>query len=249
MRLALSFLTVVPVRFPDGDVSEAEIAGSRRAYPVVGALIGVVLGVWSGTLAGGEVSPGLASFLILLAWAAITGGLHLDGLADTADGLFLRGGPGRRLTVMRDPHVGSFGVAALVLVVLGKYAALTSLVDSARSEGVFLAAVVGRSLVLVSAGTANYARPEGTGRIFVEATTVRDAVIGGLVALIAGGLTAGEAGLFASGAGVILALGLTRLAHRRIGGVTGDTLGALVETSECLVLTVLGLAGGHAARA
>ena len=170
--------------------------------------------------------------------------MHLDGLADTADGLFLGGGPERRLAVMRDPHVGSFGVVALVLAILGKWAALTSLGGGRRALAVLGAAVVGRSLILVAAGSASYARREGTGRVLVEATTSRDALGAAVLMLLLGPTLARVPGLVAVVAALGLGWAFTRLARRRLGGVTGDILGALVELGELTFLMVLTISGG-----
>lgn len=244
IRLALAFLTIVPLAPPAGagdqDESEleADLAASRFAYPLVGLLLGLLLAALSSGLDRLGAGPGVAAFALVVAGVALTGGLHLDGLADSFDGLFLWGGPERRLAVMRDPHVGSFGVSALVLVLLGKYVALESLPGPERSLSLLAAAATSRSLLLVSAGLANYARAEGTGGILIRATTRRDALFGALAALGLA-LTAGPAGLGAGIAALALAAGWTRLAIARIGGITGDTLGALVELSELLVLMVL----------
>jgi adenosylcobinamide-GDP ribazoletransferase len=241
-RLALTTLTIIPARFPEGDAAEADLAASRFFYPAVGALVGLILVAVSASLARLEADPPLAAFLLVASWAAISGGFHLDGLADTSDGIFLWGSPERRLTVMRDPHVGSFGVSAIVLVVLGKFAALEAFSDRDRALAVFVAAIVGRSLVLVSAGLARYARPEGTGRIIIEATTPRDALGAAAAILILAAILSRGAGLLAAAATLALAWGLTRLASRKLGGVTGDTLGALVELGEVTFLVVLAIA-------
>lgn len=240
-KLALAFLTIVPVRFRDSEVSDADLAASRFGYPLVGAAIGLVLAGLSAWLTGRHASSGISAFLLIFTGFALTGGLHLDGLADTADGLFLWGDRERRLGVMRDPHVGSFGVAAVALVVLGKYAAIESLTGSGRAWGVLGAATLSRTLVLVSAGLTGYARPQGTGRILVEATTRHDAFAAMVVALAVGAICAGTDGLFSASLALALALTLTRIARSRLGGVTGDTLGALIETSELVFLLSLSL--------
>jgi adenosylcobinamide-GDP ribazoletransferase len=247
VKLALAFLTVVPIRFGDVEVSDNDLAASRYAYPAVGAAIGLALAGLSWILAKVGASPGVAAFLLVAFWASLTGGLHLDGLADTADGLFLWGDPTRRLEVMRDPRVGSYGLTAVVLVILGKFAVLNDLLGTSRAWAVFGSAVIGRTLVLVSAGTASYARHQGTGRILIEATTLRDASGAAALTLVIGILAAGWPGLVAGALALVLAWGLTRLAVARLGGVTGDTLGALVEAGELLVLlaaSVLSSAGG-----
>jgi adenosylcobinamide-GDP ribazoletransferase len=240
--LAFAFLTVLPVRSRDGAITDADLAASRFAYPLVGGAIGLALALLSEALARLGTRDALSAFLLLAAWVAVPGGLHLDGLADTADGLFLGGSAGRRLAAMRDPHVGSFGASALVLMLLGKLTALEVLAGRDRALAVFAAAAVGRTVLLVSAGLAPYARPEGTGRVLVEAATPRDAACAALGGVALGGIAAGRPGLLASLAALGIAYGLTRLAVRRLGGITGDVLGAVVELGELAVLIGVGLA-------
>ncbi len=190
---------------------------------------------------GARVDRCWRPFLLIAAWAAITGGLHLDGLADSSDGLFLFGDADRRLNVMRDPHVGSFGLLAIVLTLLGKFAALAPLQDRRRALAVLGAAAVSRILILVAAGLAPYARRQGTGQTVIEATTVTDSLWSVVAALALGALLAGEAGLIASAAALLVAWSLTHLANQRLGGVTGDILGAVVELGELTYLIILGL--------
>jgi len=243
LRVAVEFLTVIPVplRFGGGEATEADVAAARYAFPVVGLGIGVALASFSAALSYGHAAPLLASFLLVAAWAGITGGLHLDGLADSSDGLFLFGDADRRLNVMRDPHVGSFGLLAIVLTVLGKFAALAPLVDRRRALALLGAAAVSRTLILVAAGLAPYARRQGTGQTVIEATTVTDSLWSVVVALALGALLAGEAGLIASAVALLVAWSLTHLANQRLGGVTGDILGAVVELGELAYLVILGL--------
>jgi len=241
-KLGLAFLTVVPVRFRDGEVSDDDLAASRLTYPLIGALIGLTLAGLSFALSATGATPSVSAFCLTAAAVVLTGGLHLDGVADSADGLFLAGGPTRRLAVMRDPHVGSFGVAAVVLTILGKYAVLSGLNGPTRAWALLAAGGVSRSLILVSAGSSSYARSEGTGRILIDATNRRDAVAAGAAALLAGWAGAGEAGLVAAGVAVVYAILASRVVAARLGGVTGDTLGALVETGELAFLLCLTLA-------
>jgi adenosylcobinamide-GDP ribazoletransferase len=241
VRLALAFLTILPIPVGDDEATPAHLADARFAYPIVGGLIGLALAGLSEALRAIGAPGGPSAFLLVASAAILSGGLHLDGLADTADGLFLWGDPGRRLSVMRDPHVGSFGVSAVVLVLLGKFAAIEAIGGAPRSFALLGGATVARSLVLVSAGLAPYARPEGTGRFLVDATTRRDAALAAVVALAVGRLTAGRGGLIASAVALAVAVVLTGTARRRLGGVTGDTLGALVELGELGFLLVVGL--------
>jgi adenosylcobinamide-GDP ribazoletransferase len=175
--------------------------------------------------------------------AAITGGLHLDGLADTADGLFLWGDAERRLAVMRDPHVGSYGLIAIALTLIGKYAALSSLATDERGWGIFAAVAISRTAILTSAGRAQYARPEGTGRLVVEATTTQEALTAAGLVILIGTLCGRAAGLLGGGLVIVGSVGLTSLAARRLGGITGDILGALVEISETAYLVAMSCLG------
>jgi adenosylcobinamide-GDP ribazoletransferase len=240
-RLALAFLTILRVPVRNEEISSVSLADARFAYPGIGVLIGLVLAGISELLRRGGVGPAPSAFWLVASTALLTGGLHLDGLADSADGLFLQGDRDRRLAAMRDPHVGSFGVVALILVSLGKFAALENLGDSGRSLAILGAAIVSRSLIVVVSGLAGYARPEGTGRVVIEATTRRDAVVAAIIALVAGGLLASWAGLAASGVAFVVAVGIMRLARRKLGGVTGDILGAVVESGEFSFLMVLAM--------
>ena len=140
---------------------------------------------------------------------------------------------------MRDPHVGSFGVAALVLVLLGKFAALESFHGGGRAMAILGACALGRTLILVPAGLSRYARPEGTGRIIIDSATPGDAHGAIALALLVSLASRGAVGMAASLAPIGVSLGLTRLANRRLGGVTGDILGALVELGELAYLLAL----------
>ncbi len=206
----------------------------------MGAIIGFLLAAFAMGLDRAGVSPAIAAFLLVTASVVITGGLHLDGLADTSDGLFLSGDAERRLTVMRDPHVGSFGVAAIVLVLLGKFAALSSMTGHNRALAVLGAAIVGRCLILVSAGLADYARPQGTGRIIIDVTQPRDALGAASIVLLVGVCLFGFRGLTAGLIAMFGAWGCTRAASARLGGITGDILGAVVEFGELGFLIIVG---------
>ncbi len=246
-KLATAFLTILPLRNEANEATlKADLEWSRFAFPIVGLQIGLGLAALNQVLAQVHISQNLGAFLLVLAGAIVTGGLHLDGLADTADGLFLWGDREKRLAVMREPQVGSYGVVAVVLAILGRYVLLADMHTGWRSMAVVGAAVVGRCLILVSSGMAVYARPEGTGRILIEATTLRDGVLASFVIQSTAFLVARGPGLIAGALAILLTWGSTRLASARLGGVTGDILGALVELGELTFLLTLVLFGfGH----
>ncbi|HTG38757.1 adenosylcobinamide-GDP ribazoletransferase [Sphingomonas sp.] len=227
--IALSFLTRLPV--PRIDASAADFARAVRLYPFVGLLIGaLVAGVaWAGAL----VDPWLGALAGVLAWTWVTGALHLDGLADLADGLgAAHGNRDRLLTVMADPHVGSFGVVALVLQIAAKLVLLCLLLPHG-ALAVMTVPAAARIGPLVWAWRLPPLRPGGLGASIAGAVRPRDlfAWAGGLIALCVVLPPLAITPL------VLLALGAWF--KRRIGGVTGDVHGAGIELTETALLVAL----------
>jgi len=183
--------------------------------------------------------PSVAAFLALLVEVIITGGLHLDGLADWADGLAGKS-PEEVLRIMKDARSGAFGVSAIALLLLGKYAALLTIITN-RHElmALLIAPVLARWTLTLVAGTSSYPRAEGgTGQAFVGQrgwkTILQATAAMGFVVLIIGELKAMVYILIAGGAA-----GLIRWhSRRRVGGVTGDIIGATCEIVELMVLLV-----------
>jgi adenosylcobinamide-GDP ribazoletransferase len=233
---ALGFLTRMPVParvFAMPGVQPRSLAW----YPVVGLLLGVLLCVAAWLLR--PAPPLLAAALLVAGWAWITGGLHLDGLADSADAWV--GGMGdreRTLQIMKDPRSGPAGVSALVLVLLLKFAALASL-PAASWSLLWLAPLLARSLLVAAFLLLPYARAGGIGSGLAAAARRPCVVALLLAALLAG--AAGWAGLAALAAAAMLFVCWRRACLQRLQGMTGDTCGALVELSEVVVLVVLAL--------
>ena len=237
--IALQFLTSFPVQLR-GMPEPQEVGRSLLFYPVIGLVLGVVLWICATWLS--ESSNLLAAALLLAIWVGLTGGLHLDGLADSADAWL--GGLGdreRTLAIMKDPRSGPMAVVVLVLVLLLKFAALSAVLANGSLIAPLLAAVAGRAAVVALFLTTPYARPGGLG----EALSVhlpRPAAKGVLLASAVGiWILSGWAGL-----GLLLVLALVywwlhRAMLRRLGGTTGDTAGALLELIECAALVWLAL--------
>jgi adenosylcobinamide-GDP ribazoletransferase len=240
-RVALGFLTILPARFCERRATDADLASARHAFPVVGLAIGLLLAGLSAAMSYGRIPPMLAAFVLVAAWAALSGGRHLKGLADSGDGLLLEGNAQQRLAAMRTPHVSSYGLLTLVLVVLGKYAVLTVLTDRRRALALLGAAAVSRTMILVASGLAPDAHPGGPGRPIVEATTVIDSLWSVVASLALGAILAGEAGLLASILALVVTWGLTQLATQKLDGLTDEILGAVVELGELAYLVILGL--------
>jgi adenosylcobinamide-GDP ribazoletransferase len=177
--------------------------------------------------------PLIAGTVTLVVWVVLTGGLHLDGLADCCDGLFASVTPERRLEIMKDPHMGAFGVIGLILVLLLKAAALASF-TSDSSLGILLAASLARWCIL-PAGLTPLARPSGMGADFISGFQRSFIILGAIIPFILAMLL-GLRGVFSALTGVIAAGFVLGLARSRIGGVTGDVFGMIVEIVETVTL-------------
>jgi adenosylcobinamide-GDP ribazoletransferase len=227
---AISFLTRVPVgRLVD--VDGRAVGRAAPLYPLVGAGIGA---------AGGAVAawrPGLAGAALGVALVALlTGAMHLDALADTADAL---GGATRerRLEIMRDHTIGSFGATALALALIVKIAVLAELDDPLL--GYLVAAACARWAGLPLAAALPYARAEGQALALTAATTWPATLLGLAAAAAIALLALGLSGLAALGTTLAVALLLGGFYRRWLGGVTGDTLGAATEVAEVAALAAL----------
>jgi adenosylcobinamide-GDP ribazoletransferase len=234
-RAALSFLTVLPAGDLAG-ITGADVGRGIVFFPLIGAGVGAAaaLAAWA---AAAVLPPLVAGLAAAAAGAVLTGALHLDGLADTADGYAGRTRE-RALAIMRDHAVGSYGAVALVLDVGLRAAAVAALV--ARPHGLLWLVAAGALSRSASAGLGVLlpsARPDGLGRVLEGAGRVRVAVAAAAALAIAG-LCAGWPGL-AAGAGVAVVAALWGWrCVRRLGGATGDTLGAASEGCEVAVLLV-----------
>src|SRR6516165_9469984 len=232
LRLAVTLLTAIPL--PGGrSGGVAGRAPSRRTAaaamawaPAVGLLLGAAA----------------AAVLELAARALVTRGLHLDGLADTADGLGSRRPAGEALAIMKRSDIGPFGVVTLVLTLLIQVAALAQAQALGRGAPAVIAAAVTGRLALPWACRRGVPAALGTGLGALVAGTVPPAIPVALTAAaLAGAFALGIVVVIAVAAGLVASLALTALAVRRLGGITGDVLGALVEvaTAVCLLVTAI----------
>ncbi len=236
---AITFLTRVPVGRLALDADD--VARGAALFPLVGAGIGAAVGA---TVAGldTELTVLLAAAVAVALEALLTGAIHLDALADTADGLGA-GTRERALEVMRDPAVGSFGATALVLDLLVKVSALVAVAaDSRAILAVVAAFALGRAAPLVLALALPYARPgSGSGLVLTERAARASLAVGIVLAVGISVAALGLRGLaLPAGAGLAcLAVGV--VTRRRLGGVTGDVLGASAElaTTAALVAAVV----------
>jgi adenosylcobinamide-GDP ribazoletransferase len=227
-RAAVAFLTRLPV-----GTSELSVATLSRAapwFPAVGLVVG---GVMAGTraLANLALAPTPSTVLALLAAIVVTGALHEDGLADAADAMGAHVTRERKLAILRDPRVGTYGALALILAVAFALAVLAPLDDAHFARAALVGHVLGRWSILPQALALPPARADGSGAL-VRPTATAVAAGSGIAlatALLAGGLVAGA--IAAGTACALTALGATA-AHRALGGVTGDTFGAVAKVVE-----------------
>lgn len=242
---ALQFLTVAPL--PTACAwGEEELSRCMVYFPLVGLLIGLLTAALTWGL--GLILPVWpASVLTVIALIGISRGLHLDGLSDTADGFFSSRPRERILEIMRDSHIGAMGAAAIACVLLLKVAALASLAQEGRWQAALLMPVAGRCALVVTVAVLPYARPGGgLGTLFYRARPRAGAVWAVLFLALVGWAIAKEAGLAAVAGSVAFTLLFAVYSYRKIGGATGDTLGAACEIAEivsALTMTMRPLGG------
>jgi adenosylcobinamide-GDP ribazoletransferase len=236
---ATAFLTRVPM--PASLAGPAEMVAGAPAFPLVGAALGALVGETAALL--GRVEPAaVAAGIAVLLEVLLTGALHLDGLADSADGLGARGRE-HALAAMRDHALGAYGVCAIVLDLLLKTVALGALKPDPLAATI-AALSVSRAAALPLAAALPYARPDsGTGQVLSERlrwpAALTAALLAGAIAVAA--LGAQAVGLLAAAA--LMALTVAIVSRRRLGGITGDTLGAATElTATACLLVAAGLA-------
>ncbi len=240
--LAVEFLTVVRLR-PWRRVHPAALARAQTFYPLVGLGLGLVLAILDHTL-GTVLPPAPRAALIVTALAVLTRGLHLDGLADTFDGLLGGHDRVRRLEIMRDPGVGTFGTTAVALVLLLKWSTVLALASPGRTAALILAPVLGRCAMVLVAAAVPYARPQGLGSGYHEAARGTPVLVSMVTGFAAALLLFGPAGLLLTAGGALAAVGMAWWARMALGGATGDVFGATCELVETVVL--LGAAMGQA---
>jgi adenosylcobinamide-GDP ribazoletransferase len=226
-------MTILPVRLPE-NWSAGDSGRAAVWYPFVGLIIGAL--TWLAWRGATLVLPSfIAGIIALVVWVVITGGLHLDGLADCCDGLFVSAAPERRLEIMKDPHIGAFGVIGLILVLLLKAAVLSSLTLTSAFS-IILAASLARWCILLGA-LHPQARPSGMGADFASGFQ-RSFLFWGAILPVGLAIFTGTRGMLSALAGVGAATLVLWLAKSRIGGVTGDVFGMIVEIVETVVVLV-----------
>ncbi len=234
---AFGFLTTLPVgRLARSESVQNAQPGRMFAYfPLVGLVIGAIVAAVASI---GFLPKLLVAFLTVAAWVILTGGLHLDGVADSCDGLFATTTPERRLEIMKDPRAGSWAVVSLVLLLLGKWVALRGLLPNLA----ILPPILGRWTMVLAVACFPLARTSGTAAYFSTGFHQTQWMIATLLAVGSAALFGWRGLLSALLSALTAGIGGRWAAARLGGGLTGDVYGGMCELVELLCLIVLNIA-------
>lgn len=233
--LAVSFLTSIPVSL-GRIMCDEEMGHSTRWFPAVGAVIGCLLAL-AFVLLNGVTSPSVKAAIVLIVWMALTRGLHLDGLADTFDGLGGGASRERALEIMKDSRIGTFGALAIGAVLILKFATMSSL-SGEDFRWVLVSPVLARWGIVLAIFFFPPARRDGAGRIFIKSCRWLELSIASCFTLAVSIALMGWIGLAITGLSGLISLTLGSLISGRLKGLTGDSYGCICEITEVLVLLV-----------
>jgi adenosylcobinamide-GDP ribazoletransferase len=253
--LTASYVTIFPlsknIKFAEGAGDEDVLSGLAKFLPAAGVLVGCLLGLVALFLTAVAAPAMLSGVVVTIAWLIFTGGLHFDGLMDTADGIFSHRDRQRMLEIMQDPRAGNFAVLAGMAVFALKVAALSALFVGGGARPLVVPVVLivlpawARLAEAYAIGRYQYAKPDGKGKVWhatmkYPADLAQAAILPALLSLLLSGF--GGAEIFVGSLSVCLG-GVAAAAYlnSRLGGHTGDTYGTVVEVSETIGLIALAL--------
>jgi adenosylcobinamide-GDP ribazoletransferase len=240
IRLAAGFLTIAPV-MPRVAAPPDTVAASLGWFPLVGFILGGVLIIEDFLLDGVFGRPTVA-VLLILTLAVLSGAIHLDALADSADALSAASDPHRALEIMRDSRIGSFGAIAIFFLLALEILALAATPADRRVAALWLAPGLARWAMAAVSWRVSYVRSEGAGTVLLQPGGDRNLILATVIAAIAAVPVFSMRVLAAYGVALVLSV-LLQLAYRRwVGGVTGDLIGAAGEIVELTVLLLMAAA-------
>jgi adenosylcobinamide-GDP ribazoletransferase len=236
---AIRFITILPAGKPE----HFDAVGMVPWFPAVGLLIGIGLAAFDHA-AGRLWHPQAAAVLDVVFLAVMTGAFHIDGLADTADGIFSHRPKERILEIMKDSRTGAMGVVAVVSVLAVKWAGISGISEN-RAALLILVPAYARGAMLFGIRALEYGRPQGGTGLAFFSRRLRPADFWGMVVTVALSLTLGQ-GLLAINAGFFLiTAALIAYYRRRLGCITGDMLGAMAEVAEAGLFIIAAMGGGR----
>ncbi len=242
---AVSYITCIPLMQPGTNVDEESLEGLAKYLPAVGLLIGLIIATLSGALHCIHANRLLAAALVVSAWLWLTGGLHMDGFMDTADGVYSHRSRERMLEIMQDSRVGNFAVLAAITLLALKMFALAALPNTQACAALLIVPGWARACEVYAIGRFQYARTFGKGKVWHDSIKypfdlVASSIPVILLTLLAASFNA-RAALIAAAATIIGGVLVAHWLNEKLQGHTGDTYGAVVEAAEAAGIILLGL--------
>jgi adenosylcobinamide-GDP ribazoletransferase len=232
---ALKFLTIIPIR-SKFEIDENKFPQSTIYFPLIGLLLGLILVVANRLLLTFALGQSLISVILVVLLIILTGGLHLDGLADTFDAFGSRKDRMKMLEIMRDSRIGTMGVLSLISIILIKASFLSALEPYVFNLSLILMCVLSRYALVFSMYLFPYAREEGKAKIFTEGINFKTFSLATALSLLCAIFFWGLKGLIVFIVVMAFVFLVSKFITHKIGGVTGDTLGAINELAEPFVL-------------
>lgn len=233
--LALQFLTIIPIGTKKA-VDKNRLSLCTVYFPIIGLVLGLILAGVNSLLALIPLEEFLTNVILLTLLIILTGGLHLDGLADTFDALSSRKNKSQMLEIMRDSSIGTMGVLSLICTILVKLSLLFPLGPEVKKASLISMCLLGRYALVFSMFIFSYAREEGKAKVFMEGMNLKIFSLATVISLLCSIILLRLAGLIIFIMVVIFTFLMGRFIANKIGGMTGDTLGAINELTEVFVL-------------
>ncbi|MDD2751588.1 MAG: adenosylcobinamide-GDP ribazoletransferase [Candidatus Omnitrophica bacterium] len=239
--VAVQFLTILPVKLEE--ISQKNFSRSMIYFPVVGLLLGSILFALNSLFYFLDFSRISIDIILVVSLIVLGGGMHLDGLSDSFDALLSGKKREEMLEIMRDSHAGAMGVISMISIILLKVSLLCSLPADLKARALILFCVFSRWAMVGAIFLFPYARKEGKGRVFFDNINDRVMIVASLIALAAAGLLWKINGLIVLALVAVFVYFLGRLMSKKLGGLTGDTLGAINEITEVFALLIIVILG------
>lgn len=234
---ALKFLTIIPVKTKAGTAPLT--ADSLIYFPAAGLVLGIVLACIQQLLSYSGLHNLAISAALVVALIILTGGMHLDGLSDTFDGLASWKGREDILKIMRDPHAGAIGVLSMISAILLKIAFIASLKPAGSALSLILMTTISRWSMVLAISFFPYAREQGKAKVFMDGKKNKFLILSTLSTMIVITLSSPLAGFAAMITSCAAAYIIGKMVSLRIGGITGDVLGAINEINEIIILLTI----------
>jgi adenosylcobinamide-GDP ribazoletransferase len=238
LALSVRFLTIIPLK--SAPLDDEAVRNSMISFPVAGLLIGL-FALLVNLMVSWAYPVMISSVLVILFYALITGGLHLDGLADTFDGIASARPREKILEIMKDSRIGTMGVLSLIFVIVLKILFLSNVPASTRTLTILLLPVLSRWSMLIPIYYVRYARSEGLGGSFSKAINKRAFIISTLITLFISVFLLRFSGIILMAVTALSTALISFLINKKIDGFTGDTLGATCELNEVVILALMGM--------